>query len=314
MSIKWQRNYSLTAQLNDGTLLTVAYPLTLEFNINRRAWSSTNRCMLRVKNINPAHRSKILRDAMNFSDLRTLQLSAGYGPAPWPVIFNGNILQAYSFKESGSPDFITEWQGWDFGYPISTSFSNVTLSGSQPKQAVINNLVTTMTSSPNSLVANNTTPNGLQVGYISAFPGNYPRGRVLFGSTWNILQQESGNTAFIDNGFINVLQPNDTFGGGTINLDAETGLLSPPRRTESYLEIEILFEPTIRCGQQVNLISQTIPQYNGTYQVFGIDHQGVIAGSVNGKAVTKLLLYYQVQSFNQITAQGLPNAGEGILG
>jgi len=314
VSIKWQRNYSLTAQLNDGSLLTIAYPLTLEFSITRRAWSSTNRCQLRVKNLNPAHRQKILRDAMDYTDFRSLTLSAGYGPSPWPNIFNGNVLQAYSFKESGSPDFITEWLGWDFGYPISTAFSNTTLSGSQPKQAVINNLEQNMVNAPNSLVPGNTQGNGLQVGYISAFPGTYPRGRVLFGSTWNILQQESNGTAFIDNGFINVLQPNDTFGGGTINLDANTGLLSPPRRTESYLEIEILFEPSVKCGQQVNLISQTVPEFNGTYQIFGIEHRGIISGSVNGKCTTKLLLYYQVQSFNQISNQGLPSSAEGILG
>lgn len=248
---------------------------------------------------------------MDYTDFRSLTLQAGYGPSPWPTVFNGNVLQAYSFKDSGSPDFITEWLGWDFGYPISTAFSNVTLSGSQPKQAVINNLVQNMVSAPNSLVPGNSAGTGLQVGYISAFPGTYPRGRVLFGSTWNILQQESNYTSFIDNGFVNVLQPNDTFGGGIINLDSETGLLSPPRRTESYLEIEILFEPSVKCGQQVNLVSQTVPEFNGTYQIFGIEHRGIISGSVNGKCATKLLLYYQVQSFNQIPNQGIP---ESVLG
>lgn len=307
MSIKWQRNYHLTAQCNDGSLIYIDYPLTLEFHITRRMWPSNNTCQFRVYNLNLQSRKKITKDIFDYNYYRTLQLNAGYGPGPIPLIFNGNVKQAYSFRDSGSTNFITEWQGWDFAFATVTSFSNVPASGaSMPKQQIVNNLVQNLVNTPNSQVQGNNAGTGLQIGYISNFPGTYPRGRVLLGSTWNILQQETNNRAFIDNGFINILQTNDTFGGGTINIDSTTGLLSPPRRTQTYLEIEILFEPNVQCGQQINLVSQDIPDYNGTYQIFGIDHQGIISGSVNGKCTTKLLLYYQFQGYNQVATQGLP--------
>ena len=318
MSIKYDRNYVLNAQLNNRNDIQVQYPLTLEFNITRKVWSSLNSCIFRVRNLKLSSRESILHDKMDYSIQPYLRLSAGYGPAPWPQIFNGRVMQAYSFKDSGSPDFITEWQGWDFGQTVSSAFSNINLSGStgEPvtKQQVVNQLVSDMVSTPDSLVKNTNNPSGLNIGYVSSFSGTYPRGRTLFGPTWQLLQQETQGSAFIDNGSLHVLKQYDTIGTEIQAINADTGLLAPPRRTESYLELEIMFEPSIKCGQKVSLNSQTMPVYNGTYQVLGIEHRGIISASVNGKCTTKLLLFYQIKSFNSIAKSGLPSIQEGVLG
>jgi hypothetical protein len=330
MAVKFNRNYTLEAQLNDGTLLTISYPLTLDFSITRQAWSSTNRCQFRVKNLNPVHRQQIFRDQLDLTDFRSLKLSAGYGPPPWPQIFNGNVNQAYSFRESGSTDFITEWLGWDFGYPISTAFSNVTLAGPVSHQQVVNQLCNDLVKCPmvqNPNMTGGGQPNGLAVGYVSNFDDNtnrtiYPRGRTLFGNSWQLLQREVGGCAFIENGQINILQNSDVRGGGIPNIDYTTGLLSPPRRTETYLDVDLLFSPGLYCGQLVNLTSQSSGQFNGQHQILGITHKGIISGAVNGKCVTTLRLFYKVASststgtINSIANPGLPNPipVEGVLG
>lgn len=295
MSTKWGRNYQLKVQRNDGQIQEVNFPLTLEFNIVRKPWASTNNATFRIYNLAPATRSQIYRDKFDNTDFRSLTLAAGYGNQPWPVVFNGNVQQAYSWRDSGSVNFITEILGTDFGYSMVTAFSNTTLQGAQSQQAVVNNLVTNLT---------NTVPS-LGVGYISPYTKMYPRGRTLLGNTWQLLQQETGGNCYIDNGLIYVLKPNDFFVGGIPLIDSSTGLLSTPKRAETYLTIEILFEPNIIPGQQVKLQTSD-PQFNGTYKVMGLEHTATMSGAVGGKCTTKLFLYYGSAKLNAITQQGLP--------
>lgn len=296
MSVKWGRNYQLEVELANGNILQINYPLSLELNIVRKPYASTNTATFRVYNLSPDTRTQIYRDKFDTTDFRSLKLSAGYGQAPYPVVFNGNVQQAYSWRDSGRVDFITEIQGTDFGYTMVNAFSNVTLQGSQPKQAVVNNIITNLT---------NTVPS-LGVGYISTFAGTYPRGRVLMGNSWQILQQETGQNCYIDNGLVYALKPNDTFNGsGITQIDSSTGLLSTPKRAETYLTIEVLFEPNIIIGQQIQLVSSQT-QFNGLYKVMGIQHQGIISGAVNGRLTTILFLYYGSAKLNAITQAGLP--------
>lgn len=295
MAVKWQRNYQLTIQREDGQNQQINYPLSLEFNIVRKPFSSTNTATIRIKNLNPDTRGAIYRDRYDFNIGRPFTLAAGYGDLPLPVIAKGLVYQAYSWKESGRVDFITEIQANDMFYMV-TGFSSVTLQGSQPKQGVVNNLVTSLTGiSP-----------ALGAGYIKPTPGNYLRGRTLFGNTWQLLQHETGQNCFIDNGLIHNLGPNDYFIGGIPIIDSTTGLLSTPKKAESWLTVEILFEPNVQIGQQIQLNSRYTAA-NGTYKVMGIEHKGIISGTENGKCTTTLFLF-GAPLYNQILFQGLPRA------
>lgn len=294
MSVKWGRNYQLNVQRRDGSIQIINYPLTLEFNIVRKPYSSTNTATFRVKNLNPDTRAAIYRDRFDFGDTRSLTLAAGYGQSPYPVIFQGTMYFASSWRDSGGVDFITEMQANDM-FSMVTAFSNTTLQGNQSKQSVVNNLITNITNG-NPLLA---------PGYIAPTSGSYPRGRTLFGPTWPLLQQETGQNTFIDNGFIHHLGPNDYFVGGIPIIDSSTGLLSTPKKTETYLTIDILFEPNIQIGQQVQLNSSYTPA-NGTYKVMGLEHHGVISGAVNGKFITTLFLLISSAQQKLISNQGLP--------
>ena len=316
MSIKWMRNYTLNLLAIDGVSnIEIQYPLTLEFNIVRKAWGEMNSGTFRIYNLKDSTRQGIRKDYYDLSIFRYLKLQAGYGAPPYPLIFNGNIQQAWSWRDSGSPNYITEITGYDFGQVTSTAQINTSLGAGVPKQVVINTLVNNLVNAPQQLGSSGTTKSaGLSVGYITqAWQGiTYPRGRVLFGNTWQILQQETLGTAYIDNGKINILQNNDVFNGGIPTLDASTGLLSTPKKAELYLEIEILFEPNLIAGQIIQLVSASSPEWNANYKVMGIEHRGIISGSVNGRCTTKLLLL-TIPSYSQIAAEGLP-APTGVTG
>lgn len=298
MSTKFQRYYVLTVQGNDGNLIEIKNPFTVEFSIVRHILASSNTGSFRVYNLNQRTRGNIYRDKFNFNDIRTLTFKAGYGNAdPLPTVFNGNIKQAYSNRGSGSVNFITEIQGYDMGWSMVKSFSNFTLSPSEDapvtKQKVVDLLIADMII--------NTPVKALKMGIVGNFAGVYPRGRTVFGPTWDILQTETGKSCFIDNGKVNAIKNTEAIEGDIQVIDSSSGLLSTPKRTETYLTVDILFEPGLVIGQRILLDSRSSPQFNGYYKIIGIEHSGIISDAVGGRCVTTVTLDLGNQIFNLLS-------------
>jgi len=68
-------------------------------------------------------------------------------------------------------------------------------------------------------------------------------------------------------------------------------LLGTPKKSQNRIIVEILFEPAITVGQQVELQSRTLPnEFNQSYKVLGIEHYGTISGAKGGKLKTVLSL------------------------
>lgn len=277
---KFQRNYQLEVQGNDGNIHTFNYPLTLEFQIKRDVLASANTGNFRIYNLGQSTRNTIFKDPFSPSlSFRSLTLKAGYGNT-LPIIFNGNVKSAGSYRISNSVNFITEIEGFDYGWAITNATSSFNFSGTVSTLAVINLLVADM---------QKTVPNkSLGVGAISPqFNTPYStRGVSMVGSTWNNLQKVTNNQTFIDNGNIFSLFENDVFDGDLAVINSETGLLGTPRKMDQKLVIEILFEPRLTIGQQVSVQSSSLQQFNGNYKIVGLEHRGVISGAVGGECKT----------------------------
>lgn len=302
MPIKFQRNYILSVQGKSGELHQIRYPLTLEFSVVRFAFASMNTGSFRIYNLNQQNRGNIYRNKTDFEDIRSLKLQAGYASDdPLPIIFNGNVSEAYSCRNSGDVNFITQIQGYDFNFPVVNSYSSFTkappTTPEVTRQSVVNELVDNLI---------NSTPDGsLKRGVIGTYDGAYARGRTICGNTWDALKQETGRTCFIDSGRVFCLPDDETYEGDIKIIDASTGLLSTPKRRETYLDIEIIFEPSIEMGQQIYLRSESSPQFNGYYKVLGIQHQGTISGAVAGKCTTILTLNYGARILDSIVQEGI---------
>ena len=87
---------------------------------------------------------------------------------------------------------------------------------------------------------------------------------------------------------------------GAYLIQSDTGLLGTPKRYEAVLEIEMLFEPDIRLGQCVEIVSETWgnnledqkKSFNGQYKVVGLEHNCTISGATAGTRTTKLQMLY----------------------
>ena len=266
-------------QASDGRMIEIRPPYTLNFAIKRNAFGSANTASFTLVNLSEPTRNLIYKDIFQTAQFRMIRLRAGYGDN-LPVIFQGNIKEAKSYRTGGSVDFTTEIEAFDYGYAMQNSTSSFALAEGTTHQQTIEALANDMVKS---------VPDGsLGIGKIGTFSGKYPRGRSVAGSSWEALRSETQNAAFIDNGLLYCLNDDEAIVGDVPVLDSRTGLLGSPKKADALLEVEMIFEPALKVGQAVEINSRTISQWNGKYKVWGVDHSGVISGAVSGKCKTTL--------------------------
>lgn len=323
---KFGRNFKLLVQVDQldslattGTsaqYIRIEPPFTIEFDITRKILGSANVGQIRIYNLSAANRNLLRYDFSNISDVRTVSLAAGYGQN-LPVIFTGNITQAWSVREG--VNFITTIEVFDGG----TAFLN----GNVPDGGGTFPAGTAMLTIYKTLIGY--LP-GVSLGAIAPWftqdaLGNLitiSRAKSYSGSVTDILTEISGKAFFIDNGRAYVLRNNDVLEGQVALVNADSGLLGTPLREQQIVTFDMVFEPGLIVAQQLQLQSLTAPQLNsfgapfnpatgastetnvnGLYRVTGIKHRGMISESVCGDAVTSVELFFGSEALNLVTYQ-----------
>lgn len=277
---KYRRNYTLIVQKRDGTFLKVEPPFTLEFDIHRNSFSSANVCQFRIYNLNPNNRSQIRKDQFDYGDLRSIAFSAGYGER-LSLAFAGNITQAWSVREGNN--MVTQIESFDGGFAYINAITGSSYPEGTPQESIVDSLVQSMKGV------------GVTPGAIGRYPGQTSRGNAYSGSTTDILNQITGGGFFIDNGKANCLNENECLDGPIPLINSQSGLLGTPTIEQQYINIELLFEPSIHIAQLIQLQTQTVAtatkgqvEFNGTHKVISLKHRGMISEAVCGTAITSL--------------------------
>lgn len=264
-----RRTATLKVEAIDGSIVTMAYPLSIEFSVERNILGSANQGKFKVYNLSAETRKKIFKAYCDYNVRRTVEFYAGF-EGQESLLFKGTIMQATNGRDGGSTENLTEIEALDYGYVMSNTTSSVQMQVATAKQVVVNKLVSDLVSA------------GLKKGVITNIEGTHPRGYVGTGSTWTQLQTETDNACFIDNGFVHVLKDKDVFEGALTEISSATGLLGAPKMDGQVISAEVLFEPRFLIGQQIKLTSTVSPEYNGDYKLQGINHNGMISGAVGG--------------------------------
>lgn len=267
-------------------LIEVSYPFTLNMEINRNLFSSLNTGVFNLLNLSQTVRSKLWKDKFDQSKYVTMRVYAGYQGFK-PLVFTGDVLQCYSYRESGSTDFITNIQANDANYLFQYGFANRTFE----KGTQISNLLQILFEKFPSI----------EIGYITPDLTELRRSQTFIGQTMDLLGREYGEyQIYIDNNQLNILDNRDVIDGEAIVISDSSGLLGSPRRSETYIEINMLFEPQVTVGQTVLLASTTMPQFNRLYKVLGVKHSGIISPVESGQLITTLTLDMGAETFRQL--------------
>jgi hypothetical protein len=286
--MKFGRKYTLGIEVAGGQKTELSLPLSIDFDIRRQSLSSANTATFRIYNLGEKTRNLIYFDRYNITEFRAIQFRAGYESFT-PLIFNGTVRQAYSYR--AGVDMITEIEAYDGGFQMVNGFTSMTLGAGQAATQVLQSLAASLPGLSGAPIVGN-------------FPTINKRGEVLFGNTWQLILQKSAGLAGIDNGQVKILQNNEVIAGEIPLIDSSTGLLGSPRRSDALLEFDMLFEPRLTVGQVVDLKSSTNTLFNGRYKVMGFTHRGTISPAVAGTAHTNVSLWLGTQVF--ATIQGTP--------
>lgn len=286
--MKFGRTYNLTVQGVEETHI-IGFPLTLDFDVLRNILASANTGRFTLYNLRESVRRDLFHDRYDTLTYKQIKLAAGYVKEPsLPVIFQGNVLSAYSYRSG--PDWYTEIEAFDGGFGMINGDTKLQLSSGWNLQDVIRNLIGGM-------------PNVIP-GAVGNFDAPNNRGVSFAGNPWDIIQGLAPDAhTFVDKEIANVISKDQfiDFQDGISVLNSRTGLLGTPRRHNALIDVPMLFEPRAVVGQQV-LLESLEKVNNGTYQIIGIHHKALISGAVAGDARTDLSLWLGTQRLTGVPA------------
>ena len=257
--------------------------LTVDFDINRSTLAGANTGRFTIRNLAETTRRDVYHDRYDFLNHREVEFRAGYSEMKTlPLIFKGDIRTAYSSRQK--TDWVTDLDCYDGIDGIVTSqFSDTIPASRAGLTAFLKGAIAGMNFVKPGAVSN----------FDTAADKRPPRGRTVAGNTWDILQQLTpGSLSFIDNGRVNLLKRGDYIANspGISLITSESGLLGTPRRQNEKIELDMIFEPRLDIGQQVEVRSLEKVN-NGFYQVCSIRHHGTISGAVDNGATTTVGLW-----------------------
>lgn len=308
--LKFGRNYVLKFRIGrrspqpaNGTFsvewveeVIVRYPLTLQFNVTRADFCEINGCVLQILNLNETIRAKLYKDLYGTEKYIDLEFYAGYGEDETllPLIYKGNVVECYSYKQGMGTDFMTTIQCLTGAINMYQCYSNRTIAKGTKPMDVIKQLCADI---------------GLPLRYYSKevverIPA-LVKDTPFIGKSYDKLSEfvtyndNMVTNVKIDNGGIYILGKNDVLPLDFIELNAESGLLGYPKRRETLVEADMLFEPRIQQCSAVLLESKIDEFFNGGYKVIGFTHTGTISGAVGGECRTKVVLYAGTGTFEK---------------
>lgn len=273
---KFGRSYTLEVQTQNGNLLTVKLPFTIEFDIIRNTLTSANVCQIRVYNLSALNRNQIRFNISNLGDYRLVRLSAGYGDRQ-VKIFEGNVSQAWSVREG--VNFITQIECYDGGFAFNNGTTNKQYGAGTPLKSVLTDIATDLPK--------------VSLGAVGSFDGVLSRSNSYSGNTMSILSELSGGAAFVDGSKIYILKSDEFIGDqAPLIINSQSGLLGTPVLEQTIVRFDMLFEPSLNVGRKITLTSLTEGNFNGDYKVIGVKHRGMISESVAGVVTTTGEFFY----------------------
>ena len=286
---KWIRNYRaefFIGKMNENRefvqedAVTIEYPVSCSLEIDLGALASNGcRGAFQFYNLPPDIRTKLWLDLWEIGKgTKTIivKFYAGYQNV-MPLVFQGSLMECTSQKPGEAVDWITSMWGYVSTILEGYTFLNQTASKGTKIEDILDGILKKVPD--------------IKLGYVSpSIPPLY-RNRTFIGQTLDLLGREYGGyDIVIDKGELSIVDKGEVLPGDILVITAESGLLGSPRRSNIFVEVDMLFEPGLKIDQAVELLSDSMPQYNNLYKVIRLQHKGMISPVNCGKLITTVTL------------------------
>lgn len=282
---KFGRIYDLRVTTKGGKNIAVTLPFAVDIDITKSTQPTANCLQLRIYSLPKTIRDQLRFDISSISDRQELALRAGYKSLhknlnDLPLIFMGSIKYAYSEKVN-NVDWVSIIECYDGGFSISNSRINDSFKRNENYRYCMDKVFAKL--------------EGVRKGRISkkliSEDEKILREQSVKAKVFDYLNENLGNKWFIDNQIVNVLDDDECLDGVFKVVSPETGLISTPRRSETFIDFDMIFEPRLLLGQLINLRSVTDPAFNGTYKLITIKHRGTISDVNASQLITSCRVF-----------------------
>lgn len=280
---KFNRYYELVVETLLGHDLIFNPPFTLDFDITRTLQTSANTATIRIYNLAPLTRDQIFQDIYETAAKKRIILNCGYGepglqtPLTLSTVFNGIIQSAYSYRQG--VNMITEITAEGGVNGFLNGKIDMTFPPGTPQSAMFKAMLAFIPD--------------VKQGVVGLFETSDTfRASVAEGNVIDVLQELSGGALFIDNNKAHILKDDEQLLGDLQVINSQSGLLGTPKRSQTHINFEILFEPRLMLGQLLRLESLTEKKFNGLGKVISLSHRGTISGAIGGSATTSVGMFF----------------------
>ncbi len=273
--IKKDPIYKITVYTQDKTI-TITSPITCQMQISRSVHTTACNATVQLYNLAASTREYIFQDVFTFDKTKWkyLQVEAGYNGL-MSQLFMGRILQAYSHKQGGATDIITEIQAQALDL-LDCDTSHTFEAGTDYKE-IYNTIAKDL---PNCIIGNT-----------GALEGAIRSATTFDGNAFDELNKLSGGNTFIDNGVINTIMNNECIDVPVPVISDDAGLLETPMRRDASLFIKSIFIPELIIGQLLEIKSGLFTNFNGQYKVMGFTHSCLFSPTRAGSRITEVELW-----------------------
>jgi hypothetical protein len=271
--MRFIRDYEIQIQNPLGETITIAPPFSVKVRIKRDTLASTNKTSVTIIDLGQTSRAKLYKDRYTFTEYWQMVIKAGYDKK-LITLFQGNLYEAYSYKQG--PDWYTQIEAYDGQYAIKNGFTSTTIQKGTTQENVITTIIKDF---PNIIKGVIGTPG----------EGENKRGKVLFGETKKVIDEETNGQYFIDKETFYAVGDDEVISNEIIVLDSSL-LKTTPKRRDTFLDCDCLFFPEAEIGYFCKLESK-FEIYNGQYKIMGFEHDFLYSGAECGDTGTKLSIY-----------------------
>ena len=311
---KWQRDYVLQVdgrmpmKPSDGKMIpdpdnqnhhVVTMPLTVMFDINRKMLATAQTGHFKIYNLKEETRRDLYHVWYEADQAyrQSVNFFAGYQSQGnnQKLLFSGYINVCRSYRSG--PDWITEIEAFDGGMGNTVGMVSMTIPKSPDGKPIDGaKLIKLLTG----------TMPFTQFGACGNFSINPVRAISLVGSSLDMIERIRGvgGQVYVDNGNMYALKDNEYIvkpGMQGIEINSDQ-ILGSPMREGSVITVTTILEPSVYVGAVCKLTSQD-QDYNGDWQIRGVQHRGTISAGVCGEAITTLNLWAGTAPLVPVTAE-----------
>lgn len=281
-----------------GKPTIITDPITIHFDVKRMPMMGDSCAVIDIYNLQPSTRDKIFLDYFDFKNIQQVTLQAGYQNGKFDLIYKGRVVTCRTRHEN--TENITRIEAQSGIFVLDSYLSTTKNAGMLTTDVVQEVLENTL---------------GFEGATIEKSQISIPRPIALVGNEMAVLQTYTKGKTIVDNEKIIVLSDEQTIDGDIRVIDDSTGLIGVPEREQVTLNVRCIFEPRIKVGQGLEIVSKIAPQFDGQYKVWGVSHSGEMGMAASGQCITTIQLYTGLNIFGRFktTQSEADNQFSGLI-